>query len=251
MRTRFLDLALLGLLGAREAGAQDIVDTRATELAKLRREVETLSSELTLRKDDMRGRLKALEAQNLEIEVQIRREELRLAQLAGEAMSRRSELEAYTAQSTDLVAPLLASIASLRAVVVSGLPYKVTERLADLDQLRDHVSASITTPELGVARLWAFAEDELRLSRENGLDRQVVPLEGREVLADVARLGMAALYFRTDGGEVGVALRDASGWSWSVLADRGEQLEVEALFAKMKHGVRTGSFTLPNPEALP
>lgn len=223
------------------------VDTRASELAKLRREVETLSSDLGLRKDDLRGRLKAVEAQKIEIEAQIRREELRLAQIEGEAAARRAELAASATRGDTLAPALLASIETVRAGVARGLPFHTPERLAELDQLRVQLEGGLLTPESATARLWAFAEDELRLVRENGLDRQIVALEGKEVLADVARLGMVALYFRTDGGVVGAAVRDGDAWTWRVYADRDDHKAVEGLFEKLKHGVRNGAFVLPNP----
>ena len=78
----------------------------------------------------------------------------------------------------------------------------------------------------------------------------VVP-SGTEVSADVARLGMVALYFRTDGGVVGAAVRDGDHWTWRTFGSRDDEVAVQALFQKMKHGVRTGAFTLPNPEAPP
>ncbi|MFZ5478713.1 MAG: DUF3450 family protein [Myxococcota bacterium] len=227
--------------------AAEAADSRAAELAKLRREVETLSSELVLRKEDLRGRLKAIEAQKMEIEVQIRREELRLAQIEGEAAARRTELAAHATRGDTLGPAVLEAIATIRASVEGGLPFHVGERVAELDQLRDQLNRGLVTPEAATARLWAFTEDELRLARENGLDRQTVALDGAEVLADVARLGMVALYFRTDGGVVGAAVRDGAAWRWQAFRSRDDQKAVEALFEKLRHGVRSGGFTLPNP----
>lgn len=222
-------------------------DTRAAELAKLRREVETASSEVTQRKEDLRGRLRAIDAQKMEIEVQIRREELRLAQIEDEAAARRAELAGLTARADTLTPALLGAIAEVRASVVAGLPFHTAERLAELDTLREQAEGGLVTPEAGTARLWAFLEDELRLVRENGLDRQVVSVDGADVLADVARLGMVALYYRTDGGDVGLAVHDGTSWTWRRITARDDQKAVEALFEKMRHGVRSGAFTLPSP----
>lgn len=235
-------LLLLGVVSAAEP------DSRAAELAKLRREVETLSSDLVLQKEDLRNRLKAIEAQKLEIEVQIRREELRLAQLQSEADTRRSELEAHATGGSALGPALVEAIAGIRKTVEDGLPFHRPERLAELDALRTQLEGGLVTPESAVARLWAFTEDELRLARENGLDRQIVPLDSGDVLADVARIGRVALYFKTDGGLVGGAVHQPSGWTWVVYDAREDQLAVLELLEKMRHGVRNGAFTLPNPE---
>lgn len=245
MRSRLL-VILLGVLST-GALAAEVIDSRAAELAGLRREVETLSSDLGFRKEDLRGRLKAVEAQKVEIEVQIRREELRLAQVEGEAAARRAELAESVTRGGTLAPALVVSIARIRGTVEAGLPFHVTERLAELDTMREQLESGVVTPESAASRLWAFTEDELRLVRENGLDRQVVTLDGEELLADVARLGMVALYFRTDGGVVGTAVHADAGWAWKALTSRDEQKAVGTLFEKLKHGVRSGAFTLPNP----
>ncbi len=242
--------ALFFLLGlGLPALAGEAVDTRAAELARLRREVETLADEVQFDKEELRGRLRALEGQKLEIEVQLRREELRLAQIEGEGAGRRAELVAHSASTAPLAPALAASIAAIRAEVAQGLPYRQAERIAELDKLKAQLDQGDLSVETGAARLWAFTEDELRLRRENALDRQIIPLPEGEVLVEVARLGMVALYYRTDGGQVGAAQRKGEQWVFRPFTDRDDQHAVETLFETLRHGVRTGAFTLPNPDA--
>ncbi len=238
-------LALCLLIPLARAGA----DSRAEELARLRREVETLSTELAEAKDDTRSRLRAIEAQATEIEVQIRREELRLAQIEGEAEARRVEVAEHGDRSVHLVPAVQQSIIRVRSVVAAGIPYHLPDRLAELDALSTQLEQGDLTPESAASRLWAFAEDELRLARESGLDRQVVTVGGAEMLADVARLGMVALYFRTEGGEVGAVKQLGEDWTWSPVTNRDDERALLTLFDKLKHGVRTGAFVLPNPYA--
>ncbi len=244
--TRLL-LTVLACAFVSSAQAEAPADSRAEALARLRREVETLSTELGEQKEDARGRLRAIDAQKVELDVQILREELRLAQVAGEAEARRAELASHATRGADLAPAVQAAIARMRAVVAAGLPFHLQDRLAEMDTLSSQLTAASLTPEAAAARLWAFTEDELRLSRENGLDRQVVQVDGAEVLADVARLGMVALYFRTEGGVVGMVTRADGAWRWTRLDDREQQKAVGLLFDKLKHGVRTGAFVLPNP----
>lgn len=222
-------------------------DSRAAELASLRREVETLSTELALKKDDVRARLKAIEAQKAEVQVQLRREELRLAQVEGEAASRRAAVAENATRGATLGPAVLAAAETLRRHVESGLPYHRADRLAELERLLAQLAAGDLSAEAATARLWAFGEDELRLARESGLDRQVVSIGGSEVLADVARLGMAGMYCRTDAGLAGVARRVSGTWTWVALTERDDIRAVESLFEKFKHGVRSGDFLLPAP----
>lgn len=233
----------LGLIAA------DAIDTRAAELAALRREVETRATEIQLAKEELRGRLKAIDAQKMEIEVQIRREELRLAQIEGEGASRRAELADHASAHQSLGPAVRGAISEVRGQVERGLPFRTPERLAELDELSRQLEAGTLTAESATARLWAFVEDELRLTRESTLDRQIIPLADGEVLAEVARLGMVALYFRADGGQTGAAVRDGEGWRWVVFTSRDEAKAVETLMDKLRHGVRSGGFSLPNPAA--
>ncbi|MFT4979727.1 MAG: TolA-binding protein, partial [Myxococcota bacterium] len=96
LRSLLLLLLLLLLLAASllcaPASAGDI-DAQAERLAALRGEVETISAELELDKADLRSRLRAVEAQTVDLEVQIRREELRLERLLTEEEKQRSLLD--------------------------------------------------------------------------------------------------------------------------------------------------------------
>ncbi len=235
------------LVASPAAKADDHGDSRAAELARLRREVETLSSELSLTKDELRARLKAIEGQKAEVQVQLRREDLRLAQVEGEAVSRRAAVAESTTRGTTLGPAVKTAVDTLRQYVSEGLPYHRTERLQELDKLDAQLDAGDVGAEAATARLWAFGEDELRLARENGLDRQVVSIGGADVLADIARLGMAALYCHTDAGLAGVARPSPTGWVWEALPDREDARALETLFEKFKHGVRSGDFVLPSP----
>jgi hypothetical protein len=142
---------------------------------------------------------------------------------------------------------VLAAAETLRRYVETGLPYHRADRLSELERLLAQLAAGDLSAEAATARLWAFGEDELRLARESGLDRQVVSIGGSEVLADVARLGMAGMYCRTDAGLAGVARRASGTWTWVALTERDDIRAVESLFEKFKHGVRSGDFLLPAP----
>lgn len=250
--------ALLSLFAFPASGAETTagveaapaVDRRAEELARLRREVESLSTEVGLAKEELRSRLRTIEGQRSEVDVQLRREDLRLAQLEGEAQARRDQSAQRREQHEALAPTVIEAVAAVRDTVARSLPYRQTERLAELDTLKRQLVEGLIGPEAAAARLWAFVEDELRLTRENGLDRQVIVLgSGEEVLADVAHLGMAALYYRSDGGQYGVAVAGTDGWSWRAAGSRDEEKAIEALFGRLQHGVRSGAFSLPNPYA--
>lgn len=241
---RPLLLGGLALVGS-AAWAADL-SGRAENLARLRAEVEELATEVSLAKEDLRARLRSIDTRIAEAESEIRREEVRLTQLEGDAERTRQLISAQGA-SADVLGPAVRDgLASMRAVVGTGLPYRTEERLAALDELEAGLDAGTLSAEDAAARLWGLAEDELRLTKENGLDKQVITLDGEELLVRVARLGMVALYFQTEDGRVGKAVRGADGsWSWLTLSGAEEQAQLYDLFDALDKGIRVGWFELP------
>lgn len=227
------------------ASAADDLEARAARLAALRQEIAALQEEIAEDKDELDVTLRALNAQRVDLDVQVRREELRVAALDSE-LARLVEANARDAGLEDAVRPALdAAFARARTAVAAGLPYRVAERTAAIDDLARQVAVGELSPTKGIGRLWAFLEDELRLTRENVLDRQVVPLPTGDTLAEVARLGMVAMYFRTTDGQVGHTVRTADGWSWTTVDGATDVRRVEALFEALAKGIRIGWFELP------
>lgn len=240
-RARVLALALLMSAGVAHAGN---VQQQAEQLAQLRAEVEGLSEQLQADKDDSRGRLRAIEAQKVELEVQIRRQELRLERLLDEERRQRELLAEAEGGGSDLGGTVTGAIAALRGEVAAGLPFKQDQRLAAIDELQGKLDDETMTAEQVAARVWAFAEDERRLTRENTLDRQVIQYGGEEVLVDIVRIGMVALYWRAPDGTVGRAARQGGAWTYTPMTG-AEGEAVLDLFDTMGKGIRTGWFSLP------
>lgn len=227
------------------AQAADDLEARAARLAALRAEVTALQEEISGRKDEVDTQLRALDAQRIDLDVQVRREELRLAQLQA-ALAEVQAKQATDSGLDDQVKPVvLAGIGEVRTAVSGGLPFRVAERLAALDELQAAVERNELAATKALGRLWAFVEDELRLARENAVDRQTVTLDGVEVLGEVARLGMAALLFRAPDGRVGFAVRDGAAWTWRVVEDEADVAAIGGVFESLKKGIRTGAFELP------
>ena len=214
---------------------------RAARLAALRTEVATLAADVQAERDALRGQLRALDVERAELQGQVRREELRLTELSTQLQTRREELGLVDAEASALAPVVLDGLALLRTQIETGLPYRRAERLASVDALSEQVMSGELRAEKAFGRAWQLIEDELRLTRETALDRQVVSWGGEERLVTVARVGMVALYARDDG-RIAQARRTGSGWQWE---DLGPNAEVSALFDSLDHQVRAGWFPLP------
>lgn len=225
-----------------EAGA----DALAQGLIRLRGEVEQLNGELELLREEQRTTLAALNAQRAELSGSAERQQLA-------AREARQKLETQQAASTeagvagDALKPLLLEAsAALATQVRSGLPFKVEERLGELEQFRTQLENGSLPPQRAVNRLWAFYEDEFRLTRENGLHAQTIALGNERVLADVAKLGVMALYFQTKDGRVGQAQWQKAGeWRFVATEDEARKAQIAALFDSLRKQIRQGYFELP------
>lgn len=242
--------ALFALLVAGTAIAADgDVQALAKRLAELRSEVESLSSQVENKKADINAKLRSVRSQKADLEMQIQREEVRLEQLRQAVQKHQDRIAAQNETRADLAPAAKKAIGEVRHTVAQSLPFKRSERLAELDKLEEQLDDELISPQKATARLWQFLEDELRLARENGLYRQIVEVDGDEVLADVARVGMIAIYFKTEDGRVGMAEKSAEGWKWTKVSGEENTKRVRNLFDSFKKNIRVGYFEIPN--ALP
>ncbi len=244
---RFLKLVFVGVaLGLNaQADAAD-VESMAAELARLRAEVEVLSGSIDDKKEALKTELRALASQKSSLSADISREGLRLKQLEQLVAKHRDRVRRADARQGSLKPAVLAAIQEVRAKVQAGLPFRTSERLAELDKLHDEVSQDVIESSVGVVRLWSRVEDELRLGRENGLYQQVITVGGEEILADIARVGMVMLFFQTADGRTGHAVQEDGAWTWKVYQDPESLAQVNTLFESLKKRIRVGFFELPN-----
>ncbi|MEW6683783.1 MAG: DUF3450 family protein [Nitrospirota bacterium] len=225
----------------------DSVERLAEELVKLRGEVEELNAELDRKKANHRTDMRALQAQRAELQAETQREQLRIEKLKASLTKQREIARKAGIDQQELKPVVYRALDDLEALIRRSLPFKTSERLSEVDALRRQVQTDVLTPHKAVSRLWGLYEDEIRLASENGLDRQAIQLNGEERLADVARLGMVMMYFRTSGGDYGRVVNSGGRWQYEVLPRAADQDRVATLFDSLNRQIRTGYFELPAP----
>lgn len=253
IRWRGLGLPLIGsvllIAGGASTSLAEGATSMAERLASLRSEVEQLSHELSDIQADQRERTRSLSRQKADLELEKSREELKLKKLRAQVAEQRKEIEAQDAKSEEY-APLFDSkVETVRAYVEKSLPFRREERLAGLQKIVEQKQSGLIPAERAVSRLWSFLEDELRLTRESGLYKQTIDLDGEEHMVDVVRIGMVAIYFRTADDEVGHTERTDGGWKFTKVTDPKGQTRILDLFEQFKKQIRVGYFELPS--ALP
>ena len=232
------------LLFASPAFSNDLGEL-ARRLMSLRGEVEGLSANLEESKAQTRDQLRSLARQKADLESQVQREKLRIKQLRQTLDAQRDRMATASGLGDSLSPIVRKAIGNLKTVVTSGMPFKNEERLGELNELEHKLADGTLEPGKALARLWAFAEDELRLTRESGLYRQTITLDGNKMLADVARVGMIMLFFKTADDRTGMAVPSQTSWEYTAVSDPDARDRILQFFDSLKKQIRQGYFTLP------
>lgn len=219
---------------------------QAAELAAARADLDRLEAKLQRQRAEDTAKTKALLGQKGQLEQLLQREQTRLAELRRRYRTARARRGEVDARVDRLVAPVAEAIGQVRRAVETTLPYRRSERLAKLDELARRLKLRRVTPASATAQLWRFVEDELQLAGEVAIDRQAIALDGKRVLADVARVGMVALYFRTADNRFGRAERAGRGYRYRTV-DGAARAGLVELFEALDKQIRSGLFALPLP----
>lgn len=243
---------VLGTLGTASVFAQtsqDALTALANRIAEKRAQVEALSSDLDLVKTEYNERLRSFASRQADLETQIQREQLRLTQLERDLADLRSRLGSDRVRLGDAVPLVRRILARTKEHVRQGLPFQVEARLGDLQTLERLLEDQNLDPASLLARVWNQLEAEYRLTGESGLYRQTVRVGGREQMVEVARLGMALLYFRAFDGQVGWARRLRDTWVFEPVTTDEDRKRINDLYEALRKNLREGYFPLPNPFA--
>ncbi|MGD9264901.1 MAG: DUF3450 family protein [Lysobacterales bacterium] len=233
------------LMLATGAYAQQSPDPLAERLVTLRGQVDTLQSELDIRREEHKNRMVYLTAQLTELEASRDREALRVTKLRDDLAEMREEIERGGLDSNALQPFVLDQVDVLRDQISRGLPFKTGDRLAELDELATQLQNGVITAQRGINRLWAFVEDEIRISKENAIYSQSITIDGRNMLVDVAKLGSVMMFFRTRDLDYGRAVYGPQGWRFEMLESNADKEKVAVLFDSLRKQIRQGYFELP------
>ncbi len=244
---RTLLMSLLWLVPAINVKA-DNIENLARSLAKLRGEVEMIQTELDAEKEKHASKIASLSSQLADLSVEERRQKTAIEKLE-HTLDQLSEVSQKAEQSGEKLKPaLLAALANYKHYVFSGFPFKRDDRIAAIETLEENIINQQVDPNKAVNQTWALIEDEIRLSKENGLYQQTISLEGEKILADVAKLGTVFLFFQTRDNRAGMAKQAETGeWKFEVTDASGDIEQIALLFDSLKKQIRQGYFELPNP----
>lgn len=242
-------ITIMGLMGfCTSAVMGNNLDNLAKSLATIRGEVEALQSELDAKKENHRSKMTALSSQLADLSVEERRQKVSIEKLT-HSIEEITKHSAQAKQSGEQLKPVLLEMLShYKQYVLNGLPFKVDDRIQAIKSLEDNITNQLIDPNKAANQAWALIEDEIRLSKENGIYQQTILLDGEKVLADIAKLGSVFLFFQTRDNRSGMAQKSENGqWGFKT-TDVNQDIErIALLFDSLKKQIRQGYFELPNP----
>jgi TolA-binding protein len=239
--------AVFGLTESMAAQQNQALSTLAEKIVSLRSEVETLNTEHNARKEELSGELKSLNARRSQINAQIEQQEMTTKQTRSRLETIKAEIAKNSVDAQTLKPIIEREIQNIKKVVMTSLPFQKEKRMEDLKKVEDGLATGTMNPQQAMGRLWAFIEDELRLGKENGIHRQMITLDGAEHLVSVAKLGMAAMFYKTTDNRVGYAHKKEDGaYEYVAITDKKHVESVLNLFDGLKKQIRTGRYDIPN-----
>lgn len=243
---------LIGLfLGCLAQGAVADSDIQSLEnvsqdLVKIRQQIESLHNEINYEKDTYKDQMRSYSNQKSDLDVRISRTDLNIKELERELKKLVDSRKAGN-QGYEQLTPLLKnSIATIREVVSTSLPFKLEERSQALDDIETRLDANLITPNKAANQLWAFVEDELMLGKSTGIYNDTIKLNGEEKLVKVLRIGKIAMFYKTNDEHFGVIRKESGSWQQTDLDDSESVTQLEQLFESFSKNIRNGQYVTPD-----
>ncbi|OQW40338.1 MAG: hypothetical protein A4S08_04875 [Proteobacteria bacterium SG_bin4] len=236
------------LLGFASPVLASNIENLAKSLAKIRGEVETLQSQLDIEKEKHSSKMSALNSQLADLSVEERRQKLSVEKLQ-QSIDKLGVTTQQAEQSGEHLKPvLLSALAEYKRHIQGGFPFKVDDRIKAINDLENNLVNQQIDPSKAVNQTWSLIEDEVRLSKENGIYQQTILLNGEKVLVDIAKIGTVFMFFQTKDNQSGMAKRSKEGgWIFEAVSDSADRERIRNLFDSLKKQIRQGYFELPNP----
>ena len=225
--------------------------TLAEKVSAARAAVDSLADQLESQRRADRDALAGLRAERSELQRQIRLEEIRRDTLATLRAERTQKIDDQESRVLAILKPIQRSIAATKNYVTQTLPFKRAERLRSLEQIETDITVTNPDSAQALTRLWRFIEEESSMAREVALAQQAIELDGKRYLADIARVGMALMYFRLPDGTLGWVHQIENQWKFQRLENMQAQNTVAGIFKDLENNRVLGPKQLLLPTDMP
>ena len=134
-------------------------------LADLRLQVTLLEADMKETLLTFQSRVRSLETQRSDLELQIRRDQTQIDHLNTQ-ITEMQTLLSPSQQQAELAQSLTLTMAQIKLSILNSLPYRTDERLASLTEIEQLMSTGELSAGQATVRVWNLLEDEKIESRE-------------------------------------------------------------------------------------
>ena len=226
--------------------SEEIVES----IMKLRGEVESLYTQIDENKDYYKAQMKSLSMQSADSEAQINREKTSIKLAESELQKIQTKIASTSSDNVELKPLIADAISHLESSIKEGIPFQVNERIASLKKIKTQLDENEITQERALAMVWASYDDAIRLTKEIGIFKQQIEINGKTLLAKVAKIGSVMMFFQAPDESVGYVTKATDGYEYKVVTNPEDIKKVTNLFDALQKQIRTGYFTLPNALVL-
>ena len=226
--------------------SKDIVHS----IMQLRGDVEGLYTQIKENELRYKSEMKSLSMQVTDLEAQINRQSTSLKLAKSELDKIKTKIK-KTASSDDKIKPMVMdALELLSKSIKEGIPFMVEDRVNSLNKIKSDLNEGIITSEKALALTWASYDDTIRITKEIGLFKQKININGKIVLAKVAKIGSVMMFFSTPNHEVGYVVKQNNEYKYKQITDPKDIKKIVTLFDALQKQIKTGYFELPNALVL-
>lgn len=215
-------------------------------IIKLRGDVESLYTEIKENKERYNDEMKSLSLQVTDTEAQINRKTTAIKLAKGKLEEITTKIRETSSSNQEIKPLVYHALELLQNSIKEGIPFMVDQRVDALKKIKSDLEENTITNEKALALTWAAYDDAIRVTKEIGLFKQEITLDGKNTLAKIAKIGSVALFFSTPTDEIGYAVKTDSGYGYKRVTDPKDKEKIVALFDALQKQIRTGFFELPN-----
>lgn len=215
-------------------------------IMSLRAEVESLYTKIDEDKDAYKAQMKSYTMQISDNEAQINRQETALKLSEQNINKIEAEIQALSSKNEDVKPTIAKALEDLEVEIKAGIPFKIEERIAVLEKIKEDLKNGSITDEKALALTWASHDDALRLTKEIGKFKQEIVLNGEKTIAKIAKIGSVMMFFSTPNDEIGYVKKVNNAYTYVLAENEEEKIQIVNLFDALQKQIRTGYFSLPN-----
>ncbi len=202
------------------------------KIIELRQNVETVSQELDQQNQRQNAEIEMLVQRKNELELNFSRDRLKLQVLKNKSeWNQNHKISGLKTSKSDAVF-IKKWILGLQNWVQRSLPINQESRLEQILEFEKRLQAEEPV-EVLIWDIWSFIDGEIKMTKSNQYELMNLPLAD-PTLAEVARIGMLQVYFKTPDKQYGYAVKNDKKWTYQITNQEIEKAAIQKILNAVK-----------------